>query len=94
MTTDYSSMIEAMRFGRIDIAYFGPASYTIAKDKMKGGKLDIEPFAARLKRGSTTYQSVVIASIKSGNAFDAILRAKSSTSLFNIFSSTTFETKP
>ena len=66
VTTDYSSMIEAMRFGRIDIAYFGPASYTIAKDKMKGGKLDIEPFAARLKRGSTTYQSVVIASAKSG----------------------------
>ncbi|MEO1610644.1 MAG: PhnD/SsuA/transferrin family substrate-binding protein, partial [Pseudomonadota bacterium] len=32
VTTDYSSMIEAMRFGRIDVAYFGPASYTIAKD--------------------------------------------------------------
>jgi phosphonate transport system substrate-binding protein len=26
VTTDYSSMIEAMRFGRIDVAYFGPAS--------------------------------------------------------------------
>ncbi|MBI11237.1 MAG: phosphate ABC transporter substrate-binding protein [Rhodospirillaceae bacterium] len=61
VTTDYSSMMEATRFGRIDIAYFGPASYTIAKDKMKGGKIDIEPFAARLKRGSTTYQSVIIA---------------------------------
>ena len=61
VTTDYSSMIEATRFGRIDIAYFGPASYTIAKDKMKGAKIDIEPFAARLKRGSTTYQSVIIA---------------------------------
>ena len=61
VTTDYSSMIEAMRFGRIDLAYFGPASYTIAKDKMQGGKLDIQPFAARLKRGSTTYQSVIIA---------------------------------
>ena len=33
VTTDYSSMIEATRFGRIDVAYFGPASYTIAKDK-------------------------------------------------------------
>ncbi len=61
VTTDYSSMIEATRFGRIDVAYFGPASYTIAKDKMVGGKIDIEPFAARLKGGSTTYQSVVIA---------------------------------
>lgn len=66
VTTDYSSMIEAMRFGRIDVAYFGPASYTIAKDKMKGGKLDIEPFAARLKGGSTTYQSVLIANSKAG----------------------------
>ena len=25
VTTDYSSMIEAMRFGRIEVAYFGPA---------------------------------------------------------------------
>ena len=61
VTTDYSSMIEAMRFGRIDVAYFGPASYTIAKDKMQGGELDIEPFAARMKGGATTYQSVIIA---------------------------------
>ncbi len=66
VTTDYSSMIEAMRFGRIDIAYFGPASYTIAKEKMAGGELDIEPFAARLKGGATTYQSVIIANAESG----------------------------
>ncbi|WP_425064137.1 phosphate/phosphite/phosphonate ABC transporter substrate-binding protein [Pyruvatibacter mobilis] len=68
VTTDYSSMIEAMRFGRIDVAYFGPASYTIAKDKMKGGDLDIEPFAARLKGGATTYQSVIIANAEAGVA--------------------------
>jgi phosphonate transport system substrate-binding protein len=66
VTTDYSSMIEAMRFGRIDVAYFGPASYTIAKDKMRGGELDIEPFAARLKGGATTYQSVIIANAEAG----------------------------
>ena len=65
VTTDYSSMIEAMRFGRIDVAYFGPASYTIAKDKMQGGDLDITPFAARLKGGSTTYQAVLIAAAES-----------------------------
>ena len=58
VTTDYSSMIEATRFGRIDVAYFGPASYTIAKDKMKGGKVDIEPFAAS-EGGSATYQSAI-----------------------------------
>jgi phosphonate transport system substrate-binding protein len=66
VTTDYSSMIEAMRFGRVDVAYFGPASYTIAKAKMAGGDLDIEPFAARVKDGSTTYQSVLIANVESG----------------------------
>ncbi|WP_421876339.1 phosphate/phosphite/phosphonate ABC transporter substrate-binding protein [Pacificispira sp.] len=73
VTTDYSSMIEATRFGRIDIAYFGPASYTIAKDRMAGGDLDIEPFAARLKDGSTTYQSVLIAGKDTGlTALDQI----------------------
>ena len=41
VTTDYSSMIEAMRFGRIDLAYFGPLSYVMAKSKS-----DIEPFAS------------------------------------------------
>ncbi len=66
VTTDYSSMIEAVRFGRIDLAYFGPAAYTIAKDKLKGSDLDIEPFAARLKNGSTSYQSVLIANKQNG----------------------------
>ena len=56
VTTDYSSMIEAMRFGRIDIAYFGPLSYVLAK-----GKADIEPFAAMVSDGKPTYRSVVIA---------------------------------
>ena len=41
VTTDYSSMIEAMRFGRIEIAYFGPFSYVLAKSRAPG----IEPFA-------------------------------------------------
>lgn len=57
VTTDYSSMIEAMRFGRIEVAYFGPFSYVLAKSKAK----DIEPFAVGVERGSPTYQSVLIA---------------------------------
>lgn len=57
VTTDYSSMIEAMRFGRIDVAYFGPFSYVLAKTKAPG----IEPFAVGVERGSPTYQSVLIA---------------------------------
>src|SRR5690349_10357096 len=33
VTTDYSSMIEAMRFGRLELAYFGPLSYLLARSK-------------------------------------------------------------
>ncbi len=61
VTTDYSSMIEAMRFGRLELAYFGPLSYTLAKRKS-----DIEAFAARMKDGETTYQAVLIGNIDNG----------------------------
>ena len=50
-------MIEAMRFGRIEVAYFGPFSYVLAKSKAP----TIEPFAVGVERGSPTYQSVLIA---------------------------------
>jgi phosphonate transport system substrate-binding protein len=56
VTTDYSSMIEAMRFGRIEIAYFGPLSYVLAKSKAP----NIEPFAVGVSKGSPTYRSVII----------------------------------
>lgn len=61
VTTDYSSMIEAMRHGRIDLAYFGPLSYVMAKNKS-----DIEAFAAIVKKGSATYQGVVIGNAAAG----------------------------
>lgn len=61
VTTDYSSMIEAASNGRIDLAYFGPLSYVLAKTKS-----DIEPFAARLEDGSTTYTSVIIGNVAAG----------------------------
>jgi phosphonate transport system substrate-binding protein len=61
VTTDYSSMVEAMRFGRLELAYFGPVSYLLAKSKS-----DIEPFAALKSRGSTTYTSVIIANTAAG----------------------------
>jgi phosphonate transport system substrate-binding protein len=57
VTTDYSSMIEAMRFGRIEVAYFGPFSYVLAKSKAPG----IEPFAVGIEKGSPTYNSILIA---------------------------------
>ncbi|HLL91079.1 MAG TPA: phosphate/phosphite/phosphonate ABC transporter substrate-binding protein [Tepidisphaeraceae bacterium] len=61
VTTDYSSMIEAMRRGRLELAYFGPLSYCLAKTKV-----EIEPFAALKKDGTTTYKSVLIGNAESG----------------------------
>ncbi len=61
VTTDYSSMIEAMRHGRLDLAYFGPLSYVLARSKS-----EIEAFAGLSKNGSTTYNAVVIANTESG----------------------------
>ncbi|MEB3210679.1 MAG: phosphate/phosphite/phosphonate ABC transporter substrate-binding protein [Leptolyngbyaceae bacterium] len=61
VTTDYSSMIEAASNGRLDLAYFGPLSYVLAKTKS-----DIEPFAARLTDGSTTYTSIIIGNADAG----------------------------
>lgn len=59
VTTDYSSMIEAMRFGRIEVAYFGPFSYVLAKSKAPA----IEPFAVGIEKGSPTYNSILIAHV-------------------------------
>ncbi|MDZ4842990.1 MAG: phosphate/phosphite/phosphonate ABC transporter substrate-binding protein [Hyphomicrobium aestuarii] len=59
VTTDYSSMIEAMRFGRIEVAYFGPFSYVLAKSKAPA----IEPFAVGVEKGKPYYQSILIANV-------------------------------
>lgn len=61
VTTDYSSMIEAMRRSRIDLGYFGPLSYVMAKSRS-----DIEAFAAKTKNGSATYHAVVIGNVAAG----------------------------
>ena len=71
VTTDYSSMIEAMRFGRLDLAYFGPMSYVLAKTKS-----DIEPFAALVTDGKPTYRSVIIANANSGISRIADIKGK------------------
>ncbi|MDZ5699842.1 phosphate/phosphite/phosphonate ABC transporter substrate-binding protein [Chelativorans sp. M5D2P16] len=57
VTTDYSSMIEAMRFGRIEVGYFGPLSYVMAKSRAP----EIEPFGVGVVDGSPTYRSILIA---------------------------------
>jgi phosphonate transport system substrate-binding protein len=61
--TSYAAMVEATRNTRIDLAFFGPLSYCMAKDKAA-----IEPFAAKVKNGSTTYRAVIIAAVGSGIA--------------------------
>ncbi len=61
VSTDYSSMIEAMSRGRLDLAYFGPLSYVLAKTRS-----DIEPFAALMKDGETTYQAIIVTHAESG----------------------------
>lgn len=71
VTTDYSSMIEAMRFGRLELGYFGPLSYVLAKSKS-----DIEAFAALEKSGQTTYHAVLIGNKAAGVAKPADARGK------------------
>ncbi len=71
VTTDYSSMIEAMRRGRLEIAYFGPLSYVLAKSRA-----DIEPFAVQVSKGAKTYNGVVIANAASGIKSLADIRGK------------------
>ena len=59
ITTDYSSMIEAVRFKRIDVAYFGGFSYVLAKSKAP----DIEAFAVGVEKGAPTYNAILIANV-------------------------------
>jgi phosphonate transport system substrate-binding protein len=69
--TSYAAMVEATRNGQIDLAFFGPLSYCIAKDKAA-----IEPFAAKLKNGTTTYNSVIIVAADSPIKTIADLKGK------------------
>ncbi len=72
VTTDYSSMIEAMRRGQIDVGYFGPLSYVLLKQRMPGATA----FAAKLEGTSPTYTTVLIASASSGVFRPEDLRGK------------------
>ncbi|MCF6217219.1 MAG: phosphate/phosphite/phosphonate ABC transporter substrate-binding protein [Gammaproteobacteria bacterium] len=61
VTTDYSSMVEAMRHARIDLGYFGPFSYIMAKSKS-----NIEAFAAKSTQGTPHYQALLIVNAEKG----------------------------
>ena len=62
VSTDYSSMMEAMRKGHIDVGMFGPMSYVLLKQKMP----DVVPFAAKVSNGSSTYESIFVVNNESG----------------------------
>ena len=57
VATDYSGVIEALRSGRLDIAFLGPFSYVLATTVA-----DVEAFALlETQRQGATYRSVIIA---------------------------------
>ncbi len=60
---DYDAVIQAMTDGEVELAYFGPAAYTMARERAAAGEagFGVEPFAARLRDGAATYESVIIA---------------------------------
>ena len=62
VATDYAGVVEAMRVGRIDIAWFGPFSYILAADRAGA-----EAIAKGMdKKGETTYRSLIITHRESG----------------------------
>jgi phosphonate transport system substrate-binding protein len=71
VTTDYGSMIEAMRFGRLELAYFGPLSYLLAKSRS-----DLEAFAALVVDGSASYTSYLIGNAAAGVTTAADVKGK------------------
>lgn len=62
-STDYTGVIEAMRANKVDIAWFGPFSYTMAAERAGA-----EAFAIGTdSKGSTTYKSYLISTSEVAN---------------------------
>lgn len=62
-TTDYSSVIEAMRAGRVDVASYGPFSYVIASTEANATSLVAAP---NQETGALGYKSLIITRADSG----------------------------
>ena len=62
---DYTAVIEALRYGHVDVAYLGPFSYVLANEATKG---NVEPLVVGVRKssGRSTYNSVIIARTDSG----------------------------
>lgn len=71
VTLDYSAMFEAARFGRIDLGYYGPMPYVMARSRA-----NIEPVAVLVANGTPTYLGCIIASKAGGVKTLADVRGK------------------
>ncbi|MBB2496194.1 phosphonate ABC transporter substrate-binding protein [Aquipseudomonas ullengensis] len=63
VATDYNGIIEALRAGKLDVAYLGPFSYVLA-----ASVADVEAFAVAetKKTGQSAYKSLILARKDSG----------------------------
>ena len=63
VATDYNGIIEALRAGKLDVAYLGPFSYVLATSVA-----DVEAFAVAVTRktGQSAYKSVILTRKDSG----------------------------
>ena len=73
VANDYNGVIEAMRSGKIDVAYFGPFSYVLAAQMANA-----EAFAIPVskKSGQSSYQSIIISKKDKGPSSVAQLQGK------------------
>ncbi|MDR2296865.1 MAG: phosphonate ABC transporter substrate-binding protein [Comamonas sp.] len=73
VANDYNGVIEAMRSGKIDVAYFGPFSYVLASQLANA-----EAFAIPVskKSGQSSYQSILITRKDKGLSTVAQLQGK------------------
>lgn len=73
VANDYNGVIEAMRSGKIDVAYFGPFSYVLAAQMANA-----EAFAIPVskKSGQSSYQSIIISKKVKGPSSVAQLQGK------------------
>lgn len=63
VATDYNGIIEALRAGKLDVAYLGPFSYVLASSVA-----NVEAFAVAVtkKTGQSSYKSLIVARKDSG----------------------------
>ncbi len=62
---DYSAVIEALKSNKLEIAFLGPASYVLAKDKV-GAEIDAVARGIMKKTGKSSYRGLIISHPDSG----------------------------